>query len=116
MKNYKRKDTICALATGSGLGAIAIIRVSGSEAINICNKIFSKNIADKESHTIHFGTMKNGEKIIDEVLLSIFKNPYSFTGEDVVEISCHGSKFIQQKILQLLTENGARLANPRRIC
>ena len=112
MKNYKRKDTICALATGSGLGAIAIIRVSGSEAINICNKLFSKNIADKESHTIHFGTMKNGEEIIDEVLLSIFKNPHSFTGEDVIEISCHGSVFIQQQILQLLTKNGARMANP----
>ena len=112
MKNYKRKDTICALATASGLGAIAIIRVSGSEAINICKKVFSKNIADKESHTIHFGTMKNGEEIIDEVLLSIFRNPHSFTGEDVIEISCHGSVFIQQQILQLLTKNGARMANP----
>ena len=112
MKNYTRKDTICALATASGFGAIAIIRVSGSEAINICNKIFSKNIADKESHTIHFGIIRYAEEIIDEVLLSIFRNPHSFTGEDVVEISCHGSKFIQQKILQLLTENGARMANP----
>mgnify|MGYP000182694980 CR=1 FL=1 len=112
MKSYTRKDTICALATASGFGAIAIIRISGIEAINICNKIFSKNIADKESHTIHFGTMKNGEEIIDEVLLSIFRNPHSFTGEDVIEISCHSSVFIQQKILQLLIENGSRMANP----
>ena len=112
MKNYKRKDTICALATGSGLGAIAIIRVSGSETINICKKVFSKNIADVKSHTIHFGTINNKVDVIDEVLLSIFRNPHSFTGEDVIEISCHGSVFIQQQILQLLTKNGARMANP----
>ena len=112
MKNYKRKDTIFALATGSGLGAIAIIRVSGSEAINICKKVFSKNIADVKSHTIHFGTINNKVDVIDEVLLSIFRNPHSFTGEDVIEISCHGSVFIQQQILQLLTKNGARMANP----
>ena len=112
MKNYNRKDTICALATGSGLGAIAIIRVSGSETINICKKVFSKNIADVKSHTIHFGTINNKVGVIDEVLLSIFQNPHSFTGEDVIEISCHGSVFIQQQILQLLTENGARMANP----
>jgi len=112
MKNYNRKDTICALATGSGLGAIAIIRVSGSETINICKKVFSKNIADVKSHTIHFGTINNKVGVIDEVLLSIFRNPHSYTGEDVIEISCHGSVFIQQQILQLLTENGARMANP----
>ena len=112
MKNYNRKDTICALATGSGLGAITIIRVSGSETINICKKVFSKNIADVKSHTIHFGTINNKVGVIDEVLLSIFRNPHSFTGEDVIEISCHGSVFIQQQILQLLTENGARMANP----
>ena len=112
MKNYKRKDTICALATGSGLGAIAIIRVSGSETINICKKVFSKNILDVKSHTIHFGTINNKVGVIDEVLLSIFRNPHSYTGEDVIEISCHGSVFIQQQILQLLTENGARMANP----
>lgn len=111
MNNYT-KDTICALATGSGLGAIAVIRISGIETINICNEIFSKNLVDVKSHTIHFGTIKNGEEVIDEVLLSIFKNPHSFTGEDVVEISCHGSKFIQQKILQLFTEHGARIADP----
>ena len=112
MKNYKRKDTICALATGSGIGAIAIVRISGNQAINICNKVFSKNLEDVKSHTIHFGTIKNDKELIDEVLLSVFKNPYSFTGEDVIEISCHGSVFIQQQILQLLTKNGSRMANP----
>ena len=112
MKYYNRKDTICALATGSGMGAIAIIRTSGIKAFAICNKVFSKNIADVKSHTIHFGTINNKVDVIDEVLLSIFRNPHSFTGEDVIEISCHGSVFIQQQILQLLTENGARIANP----
>ena len=112
MKDYNRKDTICALATGSGMGAIAIIRTSGIKAFAICNKVFSKNITDVKSHSIHFGTLKKGEEIIDEVLISVFKNPNSFTGEDVFEISCHGSVFIQQQILQLLTENGARIANP----
>ena len=112
MKDYNRKDTICALATGSGMGAIAIIRTSGIKAFAICNKVFSKNITDVKSHSIHFGTLKKEEEIIDEVLISVFKNPNSFTGEDVFEISCHGSVFIQQQILQLLTENGARIANP----
>ena len=112
MKDYNRKDTICALATGSGMGAIAIIRTSGIKAFAICNKVFSKNITDVKSHSIHFGTLKKEEEIIDEVLISVFKSPNSFTGEDVFEISCHGSVFIQQQILQLLTENGARIANP----
>ena len=112
MENSNRKDTICAIATGSSAGAIAVIRLSGKNTFEICNKIFSKNITNKKSHTLHFGTIKNGNEVIDEVLLSIFKNPNSFTGEDVVEISCHGSQFIQGKIMQLLTENGARTANP----
>ena len=112
MKDYNRKDTICALATGSGMGAIAIIRTSGIKSFAICNKVFSKNIANVKSHSIHFGTLKKEEEIIDEVLISFFKKPNSFTGEDVFEISCHGSVFIQQQILQLLTENGARIANP----
>ncbi|MEE2699793.1 MAG: tRNA uridine-5-carboxymethylaminomethyl(34) synthesis GTPase MnmE [Bacteroidota bacterium] len=113
MKNISRKDAICAIATGSGLGAIAIIRISGKKTFDICNKIFSKNITNVKSHSIHFGTIKNKEEeVVDEVLLSIFKNPQSFTGEDLVEISCHGSQYIQQQILQLLVENGARIANP----
>ncbi len=112
MENSSRKDTICAIATGSSAGAIAVIRISGKNSFDICNKIFSKNIANEKSQTVHFGTIKNGNEVIDEVLLSIFKNPNSFTGEDVVEISCHGSQFIQGQIMQLLTENGARTANP----
>ncbi|MBC8266502.1 MAG: tRNA uridine-5-carboxymethylaminomethyl(34) synthesis GTPase MnmE [Flavobacteriales bacterium] len=110
MKNLNREDTICAIATGSGAGAIAIIRISGKQSISICNKVFSKNIVDIKSHTIHFGTINNGKEIIDEVLVSIFKNPHSYTGEDIIEISCHGSVYIQQQILQLLTESGARMA------
>ena len=112
MEEYNRKDTICALSTGIGMGAIAIIRTSGIKAFSICNKIFSKNITNVKSHSIHFGILKKEEEIIDEVLISFFKNPNSFTGEDMFEISCHGSVFIQKQILQLLTENGARIAKP----
>jgi len=112
MEEYNRKDTICALATGVGMGAIAIIRTSGIKAFSICNKIFSKNIKNVKSHSIHFGILKKEEEVIDEVLISFFKKPNSFTGEDMFEISCHGSVFIQKQILQLLTENGARIAKP----
>lgn len=106
-------DTICALSTANGVGAIAVIRISGADTFSILDKIFSKKLADKASHTTHFGviTDKNGE-LIDEVLVNIFKNPHSFTGEDVAEISCHGSVFIQQKILEVIFNNGARLAKP----
>ena len=112
MEEYNRKDTICALSTGIGMGAIAIIRTSGIKAFSICNKIFSKNIKNVKSHSIHFGILKKEEEVIDEVLISFFKKPNSFTGEDMFEISCHGSVFIQKQILQLLTENGARIAKP----
>lgn len=106
-------DTICALSTANGVGAIAVIRISGVNTFPILDKIFSKKLTDKSSHTTHFGviTDKNGE-LIDEVLVNIFKNPHSFTGEDVAEISCHGSVFIQQKILEVIFNNGARLAKP----
>jgi len=103
-------DTICALSTANGMGAIAVIRVSGTEAFGIVSSVFSKkNIADQHSHTAHFGLIKNNEKLVDEVLITVFKNPTSFTGEDVVEIACHGSVFIQQEILKLLLTNGCRL-------
>lgn len=106
-------DTICALSTANGVGAIAVIRISGVNTFPILDKIFSKKLIDKASHTTHFGviTDKNGE-LIDEVLVNIFKNPHSFTGGDVAEISCHGSVFIQQKILEVIFNNGARLAKP----
>lgn len=103
-------DTICALSTANGMGAIAVIRVSGTEAFAIVSSIFSKEVAKQDSHTAHFGVIKNGTKLIDEVVITVFKNPASFTGEDVVEIGCHGSVFIQQEILKILLSKGCRLA------
>jgi tRNA modification GTPase len=106
------EETIVALATPSGVGAIAVIRVSGSETFSIVNKLFrSKNLEKQASHTIHFGTIRDGEMIVDEVLVSLFKAPASYTREDTIEISCHGSDFIIQKILKLIIREGARLAN-----
>jgi tRNA modification GTPase len=112
MTNYS-SSTICALATAPGVGAIAIIRLSGEDAITICNKIFhGKDLTKVESHTVHFGTIKEDEKVIDEVLVSVFKGKKSFTGENSVEISTHGSPYIQQQVLQLLIKNGAQSAGP----
>lgn len=109
-------DTIVALATPAGAGAIAIIRLSGSDAITIASSLFhsvsSKKLNEQKTHTVHLGHIKDGEKIIDEVLATIFKNPNSYTGENVVEISCHGSSFIQQEIIQLCLRNGCRMAEP----
>src|ERR1035437_10221763 len=110
-------DTICALSTPNGSGAIAVIRLSGSKAFSICKKIFApkKVSVDLEltpSHAVYFGCIMSGEEIVDEVLLSIFRAPNSYTAENIVEISCHGSVYIQQQILQLLIKNGARLAKP----
>lgn len=106
-------STICALATAPGIGAIAIIRLSGEEAITICNNVFhGKDLTKVDSHTIHFGTIKDGDKILDEVLVSVFIGKKSFTGENSVEISTHGSPYIQQQVLQLLIKNGAQSAGP----
>ena len=106
------QETIVALATPVGIGAIGVIRLSGSDAIDIAQSVFLKKITDKASHTLHFGRIAepSSEKyiIIDEVVLSLFKGPNSYTGEDVVEISCHGSHYIQQKIIELLIRQGAR--------
>ncbi|HIP35794.1 MAG TPA: tRNA uridine-5-carboxymethylaminomethyl(34) synthesis GTPase MnmE [Crocinitomix sp.] len=110
MKHNIEQDTICALATANGIGAIAIIRVSGNNAIKVVEDIFSKPLIDKDSHTAHFGLIKNGQEIIDEALVTIFKNPKSFTGEDSVEISCHASPYIQQEIIHLLLKKGVRMA------
>lgn len=108
------QETIVALATPSGAGAIAVIRLSGKEAINIAAQIFQsvsgKDITKQKTHTIHLGHIVDGTKIYDQVLLSIFKGPNSYTGENVVEISCHGSTFIQQQIIQLLLRKGAKMA------
>ncbi|MEO6488619.1 MAG: tRNA uridine-5-carboxymethylaminomethyl(34) synthesis GTPase MnmE [Ferruginibacter sp.] len=106
-------DTIVALATAPGMGAIAVIRLSGENAFEIINKLFpSKNIVKQPTHSLHVGILKNGSDLIDEVVVSLFKGPKSYTGENVIEISCHGSPFIQQKIIQACIEKGARLAKP----
>ncbi len=106
-------DTIVALATPPGVGAIGVIRLSGNKSIDIINELFpSKNLHEQASHTLHVGFLKIGNNNLDEVVISLYKNPSSYTGEDVVEISCHGSSFIQQQIIQVIIEKGARLAKP----
>ena len=109
-------DSIVALATPSGAGAIAIIRISGEEAIAIGNSVFQsirgKDLTQQKSHTLHLGHVIDNQKTLDEVLVSIFKGPHSYTGENTVEISCHGSTYIQQQIIQLLLRKGCRMANP----
>jgi tRNA modification GTPase len=106
-------DTIVALATPHGIGAIGVIRISGSMAIEIINKLFpSKDLSKQNSHTLHVGFLKENNKALDEVVVAIFKNPKSYTGEDVVEISCHGSPFIQEQVITAIIKEGARLARP----
>lgn len=113
MNVRQNNDTICALSTANGIGAIGLIRVSGKDALSIVSSISSKNLVGKESHTAHFATIKNRiAEIIDEVLITIFSKGKSFTGEEIAEIGCHGSPFIQQQIIQLLLENGCRMAEP----
>jgi len=107
------QDTIVALATPAGVGAIGVIRVSGKEAIKIANTVFKgADLEKQKSHTIHFGTIRDDHEILDEVLVSLFIEPQSFTKENVVEISTHGSNFIIKKIIQLLLSKGARFAKP----
>ena len=106
-------DPICALATASGVGAISVIRVSGTGSKGLVSQNFSKNLSDKPSHTLHFGIFSDlAKNPIDEVLISVFDEGKSFTGEESVEISCHGSFYIQQQILQILCASGFRLAEP----
>ncbi len=106
-------DTIVALSTPPGTGAIGVIRLSGAAAISIAEKVFrGKKLSEQPSHTLHHGFIKNGDEVIDEVVIGIFKAPHSYTTEDVIEISCHGSDFIIQKIISLLIEKGARTAKP----
>lgn len=114
---FNINDTICALSTPAGMGAIGVIRLSGPDAITICRKFFEPknvkiNFEKSPSHTVHFGRFNDGDVLIDEVLVTIFRNPHSYTGQDVVEISCHGSVYIQQKIMELLLISDARLAEP----
>ena len=104
-------DTICALATAPG-GALGIIRISGPQAFEILSRIFSKDLTKAQPNTIHYGHIKDGSNLIDEVLVSIFRAPHSYTGEDSAEISCHGSRYILNKVLELLIQHGCRMANP----
>jgi len=108
------QDTIVALATSPGAnGAIAVIRLSGPDAITLTNTIFKgKDLTKQASHTIHFGTLRDGEEIIDEVLVSLFVAPHSYTRENVVEISTHNSRYIIEHIINLLIKKGVRAANP----
>lgn len=107
------QDTIVALATPPGVGAIGVIRVSGQQTVEIVNSIFKgKNLSEVPSHTLAYGTIRDGEAILDEVLVSVFRGPNSYTKEDVIEISTHGSPFILQKVIELLIEKGARTAKP----
>ncbi|MGD2035731.1 MAG: tRNA uridine-5-carboxymethylaminomethyl(34) synthesis GTPase MnmE [Bacteroidales bacterium] len=111
------EDTICAISTAAGPGALAVIRLSGQDALAIADNVFEfpgkkKRLIVQKANTLHFGRIHANGEYLDEVVAGIFKGPHSYTGEDIVEISCHGSVYIQQKILQLLIENGARLAKP----
>lgn len=111
--NQSHLDTIVALSTPPGVGAIGVIRLSGSQALDITNAVFKgTDLTKVASHTIHFGTIRDNEQIIDEVLVSVFIAPKSFTKENVVEISCHGSNYILKQVIQLLVRQGARLAKP----
>lgn len=109
------QDSIVALATPSGAGAIAIIRISGQDAIPIADSVFksikNKNLVSQKTHTLHLGHIVDGSKTLDEVLVSVFKGPNSYTGENTIEISCHGSTYIQQQIIQLLLRKGCRMAD-----
>lgn len=105
-------DTIVALATPQGIGAIGVIRLSGPDSISIISSVFSKNLINQSSHTAYFGRIKDKERIIDEVLVTLFKEGKSYTGEEVVEVSCHGSQYILQDVIRLFTEKGAILAKP----
>ena len=108
-------STICAVSTASGVAGVAVIRISGDRAIAICEQLFvpkksGKSLTSQRSHSLSFGHIMEGDKVLDEVLVSVFRAPHSFTGEEVVEIACHGSIYIQQQIMQLLVQHGARVA------
>ena len=119
MSTYRlHTDTIVALATAHGTAAIAIIRLSGENSIALTEKVFftkkhqAISLRDKKSHSLHYGFIYAGDTLVDEVLVSVFKKPHAYTGENSVELSCHGSLFIQQQLLQLFTRLGARMAEP----
>lgn len=114
MNPIQLQDTIIAPITATGIGAVAVIRLSGTNAITISDTFFhGKKLSTQPTHTVHFGTIRNEtNEVLDEVLVTLFRNPKSYTGEDSIEISCHGSPYIQQQIVELFLRNGVRLANP----
>src|SRR5210317_723650 len=105
-------STIAAPATPSGVSAIAVVRLSGSDSFEILNKCFSKDISTKDGYTAHYGYILDGDITVDEVIVTLFRNPQSYTGEDSAEISCHGSPYIVKRVLETLVKNGARMAEP----
>lgn len=105
-------DTIAAISTSLGIGAISIVRMSGTDAIKIANKIFTKDLENVKSHTINYGFIKENDEVIDEVLISVMKAPHTYTTEDIIEINCHGGITTTNKVLEILLKNGARLAEP----
>lgn len=108
-----REDIICALSTPPGSGAIAIVRLTGKGCIELIQSIFKgKDLSQEKAQTIHFGSIEKEEKVLDEVLISLFRSPHSYTGEDIVEISCHASPYIIEQLLELLVGKGARIAEP----
>src|ERR1700755_1567130 len=111
--SHLKEETIVALATPNGIGAIGVIRLSGPDAIAIADSVFKgKDLTKQESHTIHLGQIVDGDLVLDEVLVSLFIAPKSYTRENVVEISCHGSNYIIESIIKLLMKQGARAAKP----
>ncbi len=109
-------DTICALSTPQGMGAIAMIRLSGAESFSIFDKVFKpykkQPVSEAKGYTLHFGKIVDGDQTLDEVMVGVFTTPHSYTGEDVIEISCHGSVYIQEQIIKLLLKSGCRMADP----
>ena len=105
-------NTICAISTPPGIGGVAIIRISGTKSIPICNQVLNKSILDLEGYSVLFCSFEDNHQLIDDVVVTVYRGPKSFTGEDVVEISCHGSNFIQQKIIECLISKGCSMAAP----
>jgi tRNA modification GTPase len=114
MGNYYDESTICAQASGSGAGAVTVLRLSGPRSIEILDQVFTpagkKPLRESENYKMRFGVIRRGEEVIDEVMAVVFRAPHSYTGEESAEIYCHGSEYIAQEILKLLMEKGARLA------
>ena len=105
-------NTICAISSPPGIGGVALIRVSGENAISICGGLVNKPLMNAEGYSAHFCSISYKDKLLDDVVVTLFKNPHSFTGEDIVEITCHGSEYVQQQILEALIDRGCTMAQP----